>query len=205
MYNPPYDPGVYWHNRGGDTYMDTIAVPEYRIHWAEQEKFVRERVLIHKPERLLDFGCGTGKFFQLWYDEVRYPEGYDISTSMLATAKKKIIELWGEQVREWQFPLMTCGLDRTRLPFRDGYFDAIVACEVLAHILPDELERTVKDLARILKPGGVLALVVPMPFKNGATHNFSHDYNSLLPKHFKVTYDFPCEPYRHMICEKPDA
>src|SRR5512139_3341278 len=161
-----YKPDEYWLARGGDGYMQSIAVPEYREHLAWQKNFIREEVLSRNPHRLLDFGCGTGKLFELWYEFVQYPEGYDISPTMLATAQKRVSELWGQQVRDWQFPLNTCGIDRTKLPYANQKFDAIVACEVLAHILPDELEPTTVELWRILKPGGVLALVVPMPFKN---------------------------------------
>jgi SAM-dependent methyltransferase len=49
--------------------------------------------------------------------------------------------------------------DGTSLPFPDGSFDRIVCSEVLEHI-PDDA-RALRELFRVLKPGGVLAATVP--------------------------------------------
>lgn len=194
----PYNPDQYWTVRGGPDYMASIAVPEYREHEKAQEEFLREKVLSRNPDRLLDFGCGTGKLFHLW-QTVPYPQGYDISPTMLAEARKTLKALYGEHVRDWQFPLHTCGFSRTKLPYTECSFDAVVACEVLAHVLPDEIEATVKALARILVPDGILAIVTAAPFQNGAAHNFNYDYEKILLPHFVIEYDELREPYRHIL------
>src|SRR5579885_1250996 len=49
--------------------------------------------------------------------------------------------------------------DGTRLPFADGSFDRIIASEVLEHI-PDD-GAAMAELARVLRPGGTLAVTVP--------------------------------------------
>src|SRR4029079_14034995 len=41
----------------------------------------------------------------------------------------------------------------------DGCFDKIIAAEVLEHIVDDEV--AIAELARVLKPGGVMAVTVP--------------------------------------------
>jgi SAM-dependent methyltransferase len=45
------------------------------------------------------------------------------------------------------------------LPFRDGAFDRVVASEVLEH-LPQDRD-AMRELARVLAPGGLLAVTVP--------------------------------------------
>ena len=49
--------------------------------------------------------------------------------------------------------------DATRLPFADGTFDRIIASEVLEHIADDEA--AMGELARVLRPGGTMAVTVP--------------------------------------------
>ena len=49
--------------------------------------------------------------------------------------------------------------DATRLPFADGSFDRMIAAEVLEHI-PDDAA-AIAELARVLQPGGTMAVTVP--------------------------------------------
>jgi SAM-dependent methyltransferase len=49
--------------------------------------------------------------------------------------------------------------DALRLPFADGTFDRVIASEVLEHI-PDDVA-AMRELARVLRPGGVMAVTVP--------------------------------------------
>ena len=52
--------------------------------------------------------------------------------------------------------------DGTRLPFADDTFDRIICSEVMEHI-PDDAAAA-RELARVLKPGGTLAVTVPTWF-----------------------------------------
>ena len=47
------------------------------------------------------------------------------------------------------------------MPYEDGFFDAIVACDVLEHVI--DLNECCRQILRVLKPGGVL--IVRVPFK----------------------------------------
>jgi SAM-dependent methyltransferase len=49
--------------------------------------------------------------------------------------------------------------DATRLPFPENTFDHVIAAEVLEHIPADE--DAMAELARVLKPGGTIAVTVP--------------------------------------------
>jgi SAM-dependent methyltransferase len=49
--------------------------------------------------------------------------------------------------------------DALTLPFADGAFDRVIASEVLEHVPADAA--AMAELARVLRPGGTLALTVP--------------------------------------------
>ena len=49
--------------------------------------------------------------------------------------------------------------DGAQLPFRDGSFDGVVCSEVLEHV--DDDASVVREIARVLTPGGIAALTVP--------------------------------------------
>ena len=47
------------------------------------------------------------------------------------------------------------------LPFEDGLFDAVVASEVLEHLAEPELDASLEEIRRVLKPGGRFIGTVP--------------------------------------------
>ncbi|HYH78648.1 MAG TPA: methyltransferase domain-containing protein, partial [Longimicrobium sp.] len=57
--------------------------------------------------------------------------------------------------------------DITALPFADGSFDAVLCVDVLEHI--DEDARAMRELHRVLRPGGWALLRVPIDFARAAT------------------------------------
>ncbi len=53
-------------------------------------------------------------------------------------------------------------LDLTRpLPFADDSVEAVFSSHVLEHLFADEVERLIRELHRVLKPGGICRVVVP--------------------------------------------
>ena len=68
--------------------------------------------------------------------------------------------------------------DALRLPFPDDTFDRVICSEVFEHI-PDD-EGAMRELARVLKPGGVLAATVPSWFPEKVCWALSAEYHAPL-------------------------
>lgn len=76
--------------------------------------------------------------------------------------------------------------DGKTIPFEDSFFDCIMMTEVLEHVFnPDEL---IQEIKRILKPGGLLLITVPLlwdeheqPYDYGRYSSYGFKY--LLSKH----------------------
>jgi SAM-dependent methyltransferase len=66
--------------------------------------------------------------------------------------------------------------DATRLPFADSSFDRVVTSEVLEHIQDDVA--AIRELVRVLRNGGVLAVTVPSWFPEKINWMLSDEYHA---------------------------
>lgn len=109
--------------------------------------------------RVLDVGCGTGRHTGEAYRRPNvFVVGSDLCFADVSEAARRLSfhhkvgahggGIWGLNVA-----------DILRLPYRDDAFDAVICSEVLEHI-PDH-RRAVREVMRVLKPGGDLVVSVP--------------------------------------------
>jgi SAM-dependent methyltransferase len=74
--------------------------------------------------------------------------------------------------------------DALNLPFPDGEFDRVVAAEVLEHI-PDD-EAAIAELARVLRPGGTMAVTVPRWLPEKICWALSDQYHEVEGGHVRI-------------------
>ena len=105
----------------------------------------RELGIDPRAKTALDVGCGGGLLAEEFAGLGCSVTGVDPSAESLATARAHAassgleidyIEATGEH-----------------LPFEDDSFDIVYCCDVLEHV--DDLQRTLDESARVLKPGGL--------------------------------------------------
>ncbi|MGW6978251.1 class I SAM-dependent methyltransferase [Streptomyces sp. NPDC054932] len=104
-------------------------------------------------DRVLDAGCGTGRAMTPLRAAVGPGGtvlGADLTPQMLAAAR--------QAGRDAEGTLLLA--DVARLPLRDESLDAVFAAGLIAH-LPDP-EANLRELARVVRPGGRLALFHPI-------------------------------------------
>lgn len=109
---------------------------------------------------VLDVGCGSGAFTiglaLRGYDAV----GLTWDPRDRAVAERRAELCGAETVR---FELQDARSLDQRVDLQ-GQFDAVICCEVIEHILNDA--KLVQDMARCLKPGGVILLTTPFARAN---------------------------------------
>jgi SAM-dependent methyltransferase len=93
---------------------------------------------------MLEVGCGWGEFAAALHDETGAEVvALDLSPRMVELARERGVDARVGDVQE--------------LPFGDGEFDGVAALWMLYHV-PD-LKRGLTELARVLRPGGVLCAI----------------------------------------------
>ncbi len=74
--------------------------------------------------------------------------------------------------------------DALDLPFGSASFDRVIAAEVLEHIPNDR--RAIAELARVLRPGGTMAVTVPRWWPELVTWALSDEYHSTAGGHIRI-------------------
>ena len=103
--------------------------------------------------RVLDCGIGTAALSLALLDSSAPAlrlTGADLSAGMLRAARRGLAQ------RGMQASL--CRSDARRLPFGDGTFDLVISAHMLEYI-PDPAT-AIRELARVLRPGASLVLIV---------------------------------------------
>lgn len=124
-----------------------------------------ERLELAPGAKVLDVGCGEGRHIQ---HTLRYPGvtsiGLDLGEDEVRATKQRMREM-----REIEFELGGAVPDpgphgsvrgsSYELPFADREFDYVIISEVMEHLHEDE--SALREVSRVLKPGGTLAVSVP--------------------------------------------
>ena len=112
--------------------------------------------------RVLDLGCGEGQVARSLADVAGCLVGIDPSWEQVRRAAEK-----------GGGPGFLSG-DGVDLPFPDEAFDGLAVCLVLEHI--DDLDGVLEEMARVLEPGGRLAIVLNHPLLQPPGSGWVHDH-----------------------------
>ncbi len=114
------------------------------VRRGEGRRLRRLRAFGFAPEwRILDYGCGDG-----------------INTRLLAgLGCRRVVSMdYSLRLLRAGRPPRAVAADGLRMPFADDAFDAVLVDGVLHHL---DAEAALAEIARVLRPGGVLAVVEP--------------------------------------------
>jgi len=103
--------------------------------------------------RGLDLGTGVGRIAIRIADRLTRIVGADLAPGMLERARRNAALAGVENLD----PVRLCS---DRLPFRDQSFDLVVCLGLLEHLPPPARSATLRECARVLTTGGVLALTL---------------------------------------------
>ena len=141
-----------------------------------------DRLGVRPGDWLLDAGCGGGRHCFGALDRGAHVLGLDLDFEGLRLARAGINERRGSAVRKLHGGVLKG--DVSRLPFPDQSFDRVVCAEVMEHV--HDYARALRELVRILKPGGTIGITVPTATTEQVYLRLSRSYFESPGGHIRV-------------------
>jgi SAM-dependent methyltransferase len=134
------------------------------------------KLRVRPGDRLLDLGCGFGRHaFEAARQGARV-----VACDMSDAELKEVRATFGAMAEAGQVVEEGCtgavNGDAVHLPFTDGAFDRVIASEVMEHI-PNDFG-AMHELARVLRPGGTIAVTVPAWLPEKVCWMLSDEYHA---------------------------
>lgn len=152
------------------------------LHLRDQMRNIMELIQPFDDELILDIGSGSGK-----YPAIMSHTGYPVVTDFSPVSVQFAYELAGKQgKRERMAFVQTRG---ENLPFMQDTYDKVTALDIVEHINQEEYRKLVREVLRVLKPGGVFCVYTP-----NKTYFIEYIYQiifgrSISPLHFGLKTD----------------
>jgi SAM-dependent methyltransferase len=141
------------------------------------DRFCEIGVRLSGGQRVLDVGSGQGLLLSFLTEL-----GHECHALDVKDQSRVYPDIYGKGI-----VFQVCNVEADAIPYPDESFDAVVCCQVLEHFTHSHLP-AVREMKRVLRPGGVLEIDVP----NVAS--FRNRVRLLRGKH--ITYDY-AEHYLH--------
>ena len=181
---------------------DCSGYKEFNKSWGKKLEPRIERIVKEIPNikdmKILDIGCGRGEMV-FWAAEkgAKNVVGIDYSSDAIDLSNLSKKHYSTDIQKKVNFKKM----DANKLGFPDKSFDGIFMIEVMEHLYPEEQERVLKEINRVLKDDGfVLIHTAPNKWFNDFTYRFwCYPVSTLL---VKIYYIFTRHSYKNIFNPK---
>jgi SAM-dependent methyltransferase len=135
-------------------------------------------------DRVLDLGCGAGRHAFEAYRRGARVIAADLDPGELPPVADMLAAMRSSGEAGRSSAGTPVAADATRLPFPDGAFDAVIAAEILEHVPADNA--ALSEIARVLRPGGTVAVTVPAWLPERICWALSREYHEVPGGHVRI-------------------
>lgn len=129
-------------------YNDAAQLKQIRKHALEfDDARIKKIHGLVEGKRILDMGCSDGTVSSALVKKGKEVSGVDISKKAVAMAAKRGIIA------------RVCDIESQDLPFKNNYFDCVIAGEVIEHMF--DTDEFIEKCKKALKTDGILIITVP--------------------------------------------
>lgn len=139
-----------------------------------------ERLRVRPGEKVLDAGCGEGRHCFGALERGAHVVGLDLDRAALAVNVDSLRRRAAECGR---LGALVHG-NAFQLPFADAAFDKVICSEVMEHV--HDYRAAARELARVTKPGGFLAITIPTATSENLYLRVGDDYFESPGGHIRI-------------------
>ncbi|WP_431901168.1 class I SAM-dependent methyltransferase [Nonomuraea sp. bgisy101] len=140
------------------------------------------RLPVGPGHRVLDLGCGAGRHAFEVLRRGADVVAFDMDQGELDGVKSMFAAM--EETGEAKGTGETVQGTALDMPFENDSFDRVIAAEVLEHIHEDTT--AMREILRVLKPGGLAAITVPAFLPERICWALSEDYHTAPGGHIRI-------------------
>ena len=144
-YPKGFHPQQFWDNKYAKEHIAGKSSEEFKKQgfWPLMKEY------LPKDKKCLDVGCGIGGWILFLKDEGYDVEGIDIAPRTVRA------------LTEYDPDMKIKVASMTAIPYPDNYFGGVLAVGTLEYV-EDKVDEALKEVNRVLTPGGVFFLEVPI-------------------------------------------
>jgi ubiquinone/menaquinone biosynthesis C-methylase UbiE len=135
---------------------------------------------VREGHSVLDVGCGEGYLLRKAARRAWLALGIDLVEAHVRASRDGP----PDSCRSRRSRIELAVADGQRLPFADASFDRIICTETLEHVA--DAQRALRELARVLRPGGRVAVSVPHLFCEAILYRLIRGYMEFPGGHRRI-------------------
>lgn len=113
----------------------------------EDKRYIAVKSVVseYKNGRILDVGCGRGRYLKNLVKDCPNANYYGVD---LSNAVMDYIDISGVELKQGSL---------LNIPYQDDYFDVVYTCEALEHAI--DIKSAVREMARVLRKQGTIVII----------------------------------------------